>query len=269
MSDNQRLRENLSKLRALETRLGQHRISGPDAPSLMGSILREIDETILPRKVEFINDAGGVLQFEVAGRRLLRVGSGKSDEGVDLKGELFGNALSDIDSPLVSALFSKLTELLSKTETLTVISEKTEGETDPAEIGCSAESLARAWGLDLYRTTNSDFKDIVTNLVTACEDDAIAWIQLDSDKITSSGGSPDKLEPLTQISQKQIAKFDAHLMRSPGDQTTLGCLVLGPRSGDSPSLLFARYDETRAFVSISGESVSRVLTIWKELCDGN
>ncbi len=269
MSDDQRLRENLSKLRALETCLGQHRISGPDVRSLMGSILREIDETILPRKVEFINNAGGALQFDVAGRRLLRVSGGTSDEGVDLKGELIGNALSDIDSPLVSALFSKLTELLSKTEALTVISEKTEGETDPSEIGCSAESLARAWGLDLYRTAKNDFKDVVRNLVTACADDAIAWIQLDSTKTTSSGGDPDKLEPLTQISQKQIAKFDAHLMQSPGDQATLGCLVLGPRSGNSPSLLYARYDETRAFVIITGESVSRVLSIWKELCSGS
>ncbi len=268
MSDDLRLRENLAKLSTLETSLGQNRIFGPDVPSLLASMLREIDETILPRKISFLNDTGRVLQFEVAGRRLLRV-SGEIPEGGGVSGAgLLGQVLSDAEGPLMSALFDQLGDFLSETGSLLATAQKTTEASDPSEVGCSAESIAQAWGLDLYDVRDRDFSEVVEKLITACSDEAIAWIQLHSKDVTGSGGDPVHLAPLKNISEEQISDFDAHLMRNPVPQNTFGCIVLGSGLSDSRSLFFARFEDTRAFISTPNTALPRILTLWKDLCRG-
>jgi hypothetical protein len=265
MSQDQRLREQLSELGKHTTDAGQRTISGSDVGMLTTRILREVDETILPRKVIFENEIGQIFQIEAAARRILKVKFTATPTANANHDSVSGQIFSDPTGPLVAKLRHALSDFLSKTQSLTVATQKTDTQNDPSQIGCSAVSIAQVWGYDLFTSPANDAGDVLAQLIDACGESVVAWMLFDAETITAKSGDPAFLSRIAAVDPQQMVDFDAKLIRVPGEKSDFACVVFSEQTPNGTALLFARDAEKRAFICIPSAQVPAIQEVWETL----
>ena len=220
MSEAHRLQDKLAKLGAAAEGAdsGGRNIRAADKKGLLLAILHEIDEAILGRELTFLNDAGSILVFEVAARRLLGLGEQSGAAKSPSYDTILKQSFSEPSETLFDALAALLDDFLADTSKLVVRSRKLSRATDPSEIGCSAEALAHAWSLELYRGKGSASADQLDEFFAACAEISLASVQFDAENIHKKSGSKDALGRLVELAQRD----HSHL-----DKVSPRCVVLG------------------------------------------
>ena len=105
MSDFDRLKETLAKLSERE-RIGgeRRRLAGSSAEAMLASVVIEIDETILPRRLSFAVEDGATLHLAVANRRLQAMVSPAPEIVGQDTGELADRPITDVEDDAVAVL---------------------------------------------------------------------------------------------------------------------------------------------------------------------
>lgn len=154
---------------------------------LLHSLLREIDETILPRQLTLHFDQQVVAELTVSHRRLL---------SLDLTG---------VSSPVGNQ--TSITQIYAQRLRQLVLSNKGTGfriTRQPCEIGAESESCSAKLLMDTLATQQGQGR--LRSFMSTVETDAEAWVfQDDSSKKTDSFGPDDQIQRLTDLANSDAA----------------------------------------------------------------
>lgn len=178
--DEHRLKHRLARLAAAG-------ISGSDGreirsvrdQGLMSGLLREIDETILPRLLSVKNGRSDTLKIEAGNRRVLRVVDGTFGGAPGAVGKLFGANISADDKETLVVLKTVLEHFVEGSESLLITSAKIGRDVGASEIGMAATTLADTWGLSIGRSPHLEADaEVFAAFLEANAGQIIAWVRL-------------------------------------------------------------------------------------------
>jgi len=230
------------------TGLGHRRISDPDPRALSAALLRDIDETILPRHVRVSANSGRSFTLDIAGRRLLRL---------VVPGHSAPVGHPDDPVALAQAIAADLQRAVAHATELTLQTYRMDSAQDRSDVGCSAKGLADAMGLDLGTIAGEDLTDRVLRV---CMQQASAVIVIDENGHVVREIGPDQdTQRLLDMAEDHLADIADMMKHFMGRSATRGCLTLGsdPTSGDQ--VIYTVQDNTHVLARTSIEGASRLL----------
>ncbi|MFC2968010.1 hypothetical protein [Acidimangrovimonas pyrenivorans] len=192
------------------------------------AILREIDETVLGRELDFTNDAGAVLGLDVSGRRLLRVRSVPDAAFAALAGQ----ALSGTRDETAATLHGLIERFAGTSAALTVTARKLARRPQVGEeLGCAPAALAEAWQVSLTAPPRGGGLD---GFLATAAPLSRAWFVLDGDEITDQAGDDALLQRLYAAAEAGIPLPEPE----GGDAEAPVCLIQRGPDPDAPAVLF-------------------------------
>ena len=270
MSDINRLQDKLAKLGAPERADRRGRIiRAPDRNGLLRAILQTLDETILARALTFQNDSGDTLVFEAAARRLLCLGAPSGGTRAQPVDSIVGQSFPAEGGPLVDSLAALLDDFLEGTSQLFVRSAKLSRAANPADVGCSADTLAKAWSLDLYGAQENGAQDVSTTnqvekFVTACAQFSTASVRFDGDNIRQTTGEEVELGRLRDLTRLDLSHLDRLLDRCLSNADTPRCVVVRSDLPGTLSILYVASGTAKALLMVPQERVADIHALWRD-----
>ena len=184
MSDQKRLKSTLAKL-------GQgprdRRFSARDEISVLTSILTEVSETILTRRLTFSGDGGATLWIDVSNRRIITV------EGLD------ADNFAELDDDGRDNLRAKLVAALPTNGRFSVQTAPVPDGVSLDLVGVSVQSLADAWGCDLYDADPVSANLSPGSIIASLNDIAIGSVDVPGAEIGAYKGEDRWRDPLNTI----------------------------------------------------------------------
>lgn len=250
-----RLASQLTRLGAAIPRAnsGLRRLSAPDTRGLLANLLREVDETILPRRMAVETDGRVVAHLNVAARRVLQL---------DLPGRQV-SAPDQITAMFTGQLQAALTGT-TKTDATELTLRITRLTPDPnaANTGCSARKLAIAASLQIDPVQQQDSAQA---FFAAMGDFAIAWLMLDpAGTPIAADGSDIQIARLTEMAQDEIDDFDWRLEQTIPHPGAPGCILLNYSADLGFCLLYGRSDAGGFMAVLPAKSVPKIQPLWRQ-----
>lgn len=191
MSEFKRLEDKLQKLAERERgKPGPRTLAASDGEALLTRIILELDEVILPRRVNFKTPAGAVVSFAVASRRL-QAFLAPVPEAASSIANLAGIAFGAGDDETLGRLKDALLAVLGDANEVTVWAERQKPESSfPAESGVPVAGLARSWGLSLEDLADAapDPLEALARFLGHATPATAAWLRIDGEDVSGSGG---------------------------------------------------------------------------------
>ncbi|MCE8008128.1 hypothetical protein [Aestuariivita sp.] len=234
--------------------LGHRRLSAPDQRDLTAALLRDIDETILPRYVRVVANTGQRFALDIAGRRLLRLVIAGS-----------GGSVGDPGDPVEAArgLARNLERALLRATEVTLQSHRMDSSQDRSDVGSSATALAAALGLDLDAPAGEDLTD---KAMRSLRRHANAALVLDADgRITERLGEPGGAARLEALSQAHLRDIQSAMARSMATRDTPGCLILGIDATTGSYLIHASCDRARFLALVDAHRIDMLLPVLQDI----
>ena len=249
-----------SRLRRLGHRvringLGHRRLAEPDARQLTAALLRDIDETILPRQMTVTTNAGQVFSLHVAGGRILELTLPGSN----------GQFKNDDDDPDLARkhLADTLGKCLSDATELTLHNDRTDGTHDLSALGCAANALAAELGLDLDALEDECLRD---KALRRLGQHAQGLLILDSDGVLQHkhGAEPvtNRLEDLVAAHLNTLAFSLARMLE---DGQTSGCACFGTDAETGLHLVYALCEDAPVIALLDGKRMHAMLPALQDL----
>ncbi|MEM9585211.1 MAG: hypothetical protein AAGA08_19045 [Pseudomonadota bacterium] len=239
-----------------ETEDGALVLSASNTPGAMTEILHAIDNTMLPRLLEF--SVGQAAVSLVAGGRRLRAIVAVSDD-LTANDVTLDTLLSRDDEQLPNQIGALLTELNSKPGKLTLIRSVDARAAKFSDGGLDSPTLAGLWNVAL--TPPSQLGVMLAGLGAA----ALAHVEFDGAQIAAQDGENDICDHLaSETLRTEIAQMlqDIDQKRDSGQATQM--LVLPGKLPDDALLCVIRTDQTDAFIAAAGGSVPALATLWHQ-----
>lgn len=187
----QALRQTLSKLagETVAVEYGWRRIAEGQATGLLGSVIGEIGETVLPRRITLRRDGETELCLAVGNRRILRFLE-PVPAPLSADGALFGTALAEQDEDMPARVLSMLRVFCAQDRSLRVRSDWISPVEAQAGTGISAANLARAHMNAEPHDTIDDTGPAVAAFQSQVQRHCGAWVRLKAGSVdaTSGGG---------------------------------------------------------------------------------
>ncbi|MEM9970416.1 MAG: hypothetical protein AAF762_04895 [Pseudomonadota bacterium] len=194
MDDFSRLEQKLAKLRQRDRAPGEPRVLRGSPDRLLASILLEIDETILPRRLSFSTEGGETLHFAVGNRRLQAlVAPQPAVQGAEAVANV---ALKSVEDDAVPALKSVVQAVISRREVLIVSSARFADLSPPSDVGVPVDQLAKAWGVELP-SGGGDPAAGLAGFVEGLNGRVAGWLRIDGETVAAQGGAEDVVASLT------------------------------------------------------------------------
>lgn len=261
MKEKDRLQSQILKLgqSSKQTSDGKRDIlSGND---FLGSVLREIDDTILHRSLT-IASAAGSISLVAANRRLMSVNQIAGD-GMEEANALVGLSLTRPDVADLGRLRDALASLFEGADWISVESQTPQGATPGFSDGTTAAALASAWGVTLAAKTDTpsaeaevgDIEDFMGKLPTLSE----AWLRLKSGMIANEGGDPSFVAKLRAFADS--AELADLVMRLDSEEQRF--VSIGRAPDDGANLVFASDGDDSALLIVSAEKLAETRASWK------
>lgn len=264
MSDVDRLKKILAGISASE-KIDQDRwrvLPQAGASGELQPILREIDETVLPRLLNFRNGNGAGIQLDVAGRRLLRICAERGFSAPVSKSGLTDIPLSAFSETNFAKLAALLSEFTSGQSPVAVYSETSEHRRDPLDLGISTSDLAKA----LERPPVRDLPDIsptvITDFIGLCTENSCATMTFTQDKTVSQDGSERDLQMLTRIVESDLEALKRQIKKAAGTGSSVGCLLLSDGKPGQSAIVFAYSKDLMGLAS--GLTGNKFLGLWQD-----
>lgn len=258
MSDERRLAESAGKLASAGRAQAGPRELAMKGNSPLPAILREIDETLLPRSLEF-RRADGRVRLTAGNRRLVSVTGVRA--GSDVEDSLIGQELTRPGADVLGLLRDLLVSALSRPGVLTVTAEQLSDGAPAFSAGVTATSLASAWKIDLYKSTDDGEKTPASpfdGFLDAAKSNAIGWVRLQSATPTESGGDAGLVERLTAFAKAaQTASFH------PGPQADdRRFTAIGRAPGEGNCLLHVVDGDASALLMLPSKALDKARDAW-------
>lgn len=261
MTDNrdfERLTRKLKRLADTAGSIGAERRQVAEAPHLLAGLLTEVDETVLPRRLEFTTERGEALAFDAYGRRLLA-----------LRGS-WPNAVNWTDRPLgrlsgdeMAALRPVLEDRLSGASRLFVKTSPLPERRDPAASGPAAEVLAEAWDLTLDPGIGA-CRTPLDALLSGLDDPARAWLRVEDRTATAWGGPRDGVARLTRMAAETLPGLRDVVRGAEADADIHGCVILGSGPQDR-AVALAMDGRNSLIVQVAPGDLAGVSRVWRGL----
>lgn len=243
-------------------------------------LLREANETMLARSLEFRSSAGPSLTLDVAGRRVLRLTASHGLPGAEacLGAEVLEDEHKDDLIKLLQAVAAPRQELR-------VVTGPVSREGSEVSVGLPVALLADLMLIDLNVTGPDDdvpeeVEEVseprevpavhlsgagIDDFASAIGPPLIAWLIRRGDGETTSDGPEDMVSHLQAFledeSEAVVRQLDL-VSAAPGDPA---CLMLGVTLIDGHGILCARLEDSLLLGVIEGDGTQAVLTAWRGL----
>lgn len=265
MSDFARLETVLAKLRQRERAPGEGRkLSGTDVEAMMGSVVAEIDETILPRRLVFAVDGGTEVHLAVANRRLQAL----LNPAPDMPGaeDLAGVAISDGKSPVLVSLGEMFRTIIETAKTVSISSHRQQPGQFDADVGAPAGSLAKAWNVQSAEPRVVEPSEVLSAFLDQVTgDDAEAWLRIEGENVTDQAGDTDRLAALGEQAavflDSYFSKYDVLFK----DEPTATATLVSPGAAGGTSALFVEIGGLSAFVAAKQDRAAALASHWQSM----
>lgn len=263
MSDFTRLENVLVKLLRREKAAGEARkLRGVDGNALLASVVSEIDETILPRRLIFKNGDGTEVHLAVANRRLQALLSPSPE--IPGARELADVAILDGQDENLAALGEVLHGLLEQAQPIMIDARRLQAGAFDADVGAPSTGLSKAWGVEVVDTrpkVPSEILDLFLSQIT--DEDAEAWLRIEGENVTDQAGSAERLTDLGEQAavflDGYFSKFDV-LFSDDGNATAT---IVAPGAPGHTAALFVEYAGLSAFVAAKPTRVAALGSLWQ------
>lgn len=265
MSDFARLEKVLEKLRRRERAPGEGRkLSGADGATRLSSMVTEIDETILPRRLSFdLGEAGG-LHLAVANRRLQAV-LAPVPNGVSKA--LEDKKLTDAQDPEVAELGAALGDVLGVSETVS-ISTTRQKSPFPSDVGIPAPQLARIWGAKATDPADSDPGAVLSGFLESSTEHMSAWLRIEGESVTGQGGGEAEVQDLGELAanflDSYFSRFD---IAFPEPAFACGTLI-SPGGEGRGALFFVEIGNVSAIILAPSDGITGLAVKWQSMVSG-
>lgn len=250
----------LARIRAIPAvgRGGAREIGPGGAPGL-AAILREIDQTVLARRLTFANGRNGSVALLAYRRRLLRIEGVSPDGLAGEAGEISGIVLTGADDSTVARLGDLLRAFADGAAQISVLTAAPEEDAPGQANGVSAEALAAAWGVDLYGAAGPGGAVSVTGFLERCGPLATAAMLFSGGTLRDSRGSEDDLAAL-----QPVAGLRAGSVPLPGAQPRGGryFTLLRRGAGDGRLLVLAGQGDETVLILAPAAHLSGIVACW-------
>ncbi|MFQ6549516.1 hypothetical protein AADZ90_016305 [Aestuariibius sp. 2305UL40-4] len=237
---------------------GARVISRGGTPEPLQAILREIDETVLQRKLTFkaANDAS--VAMVIAGRRMQGV--------ADLSADLDGGAVSDLkmraltkdDAFLLEAFSDLMRRFAEGAEDLSVTSEPAERLGSAAEAGLSVSSLTEIWAVDMWAPPPSR----IGRFLKASRPRLDAFVQTSGEEEVGKIGETTRLTELDALLKDRAKSYGAALQTLRPDAPEVRLSIAGAAAGGSGYVALAEDGDDRAALAFRPDALSDILSAW-------
>lgn len=234
--------------------LGHRKLSESDTRALTTALLRDIDETILPRHVRVTTNAGQRFALDIAGRRLLRLVVAGS-----------GGSVGQPDDPIEAAkiLAGDLKRALLRATEITLQSARMDSAEDRNDVGSSASALAAAMGLDLDALAGESTSDKV---LRALGHHAKASLVLDGHgQETRSVGDADTIDQLRDIATAHLGDIVHAMQQTLGRAQKHGCMSFGTDQDTGAHLICARCGKTRILAWVDARRIDALMPVMQDI----
>lgn len=234
--------------------LGHRRLSESDTRGLTTALLRDIDETILPRHVRVATNAGQRFALDIAGRRLLRLVVAGS-----------GGTIGQPDDPVEAAklLAGELKRALLRSTELTLQTHRMDSAEDRDDVGCSAAALASALGLDLDAL---DGESLTDKALRALRRHASAVISVNGHgELQHHAGEADPAGRLEALARAHLRDILAAMSQAMGRGQKSGCMCLGTDGETGAQLVCALAGNTRMLALVDARRIDALLPVLQDI----
>ena len=265
MSDFARLENVLVKLRQREKAPGEDRkLSGADAEALMASLVAEVDETILPRRLIFAADTGVEIHLAVANRRLQAL----LEPAPDMPGaeELAGVAISDGKSPVLVALGDLFRTVFEATKTVAIRSQRQHPGQFDADVGAPAGGLSKAWDVKSAEPRVVEPAEVLSAFLDQVTDaDAEAWLRIEGENVTDQAGSEDRVAALGEQAAVFLDSYFGKYEALFKDEPTATATLVSPDAAGATAALFVEIGGVSAFVAAKSDRAAALASNWQAM----
>jgi hypothetical protein len=263
LSEFTRLENVLVKLRRREKAAGETRkLRGKDVDALLASVVTEIDETILPRRLIFTSGGGTQVHLAVANRRLQALLSPPPD--MPGASDLADVALADTQDTNLAKLGDMLRNVFDQAEIVTINARRLKAGAFDADVGAPSTGLSKAWGVQVVETRPKEPSEVLDHFLGQITDeDAEAWLRIEGENVTDQAGSAERLAALGEQAavflDGYFSKFDA-LYSDDGAATAT---VVAPGESGEAAALFVEFAGLSAFVAAKPARVAALASLWQ------
>jgi hypothetical protein len=242
------LKDRVRKLanRRLATSGGVRDLEGDCAETLLASLLREIDETILPRRLIVTTTDGSTIEVVVSNRRLI----GLTD-----------TEASHCDDP--KRVLDRLRSAIGQAASATVRTERTEDTPSCSHTGVSARSLLAL--LALFSGVGQDVPEPnpIPEFFAELQSQMFAWVTLSrTGRIHKKAGEVVWQARLVKLAETQLADLEAQRLQSRTSQGQPACILLNFGDENGFILLYARSDTSGFLALLTTGNVTAIQTAW-------
>ena len=262
MSEFARLEDKLAKLRQRERAPGERRkIRGADPEAILAAMVTEIDEIILPRRLNFKIDANNSLSFAVGNRRLQALLS-PPPAGIDAA--LADQELPDADDPRIAALAVGIRAALDGVESVEISTARPK-KLFASDIGVPAVQLERVWGVSTSETKPVDPSEILKGFLKGVGEDANAWLRIEGEAVAEQGGDDAQA---AELAEKTAIFLDGYFSKfeTVFPEPSLSCgTVISPGTDHERALFFIEIGDVSAVISAKPGRVLALASRWQKL----
>lgn len=265
MKDARRLKDKIAKLAESSGGIsasGRQILSTPGSGGL-DAVLREIDETILPRRLTFTCDLGTVT-LTAGNRRLMAVDEITGDRLVEAKG-IVGLSMTRPDVADLGRLRDALGLAFGSTKEIHVKSSPTENDGLSFADGTTAVALAAAWGVDLADPLSVEptEADPLEALLGAMPNVPRGWIKLEAGKPTDEGGEAQMVSDLKDFADSaDLADLD--MLATPEESRFI---AIGRAPNDGECLVFVSHAIEAALIMLPADQIDAAKAHWRSALD--
>lgn len=265
MSDFTRLENVLVKLRQRERSPGEGRkLRGPGVQALMASIVAEIDETVLPRRLVFTVDKNTELHLAVANRRLQALLSPVPE--ISGAQDLADNAFANGQDPNLETLGSVLHEAFEKAQTVSIHAHRQIAGGFDAQVGAPANALAKIWEIKDVPVRVGDPSAVLGSFLDQIgDDDAEAWLRIEGEDVTDQSGNAERLAALGEQAAIFLDGYFGKFEMLFGDEANATATVVSPGEAAQSAALFVEIGGMSAFVAANSGRVAALAAKWQLL----
>ena len=248
---------------------GRRMIAAAEGGNPLAALLREVNETILGRSLQFEADGKASLTMDVAGRRILRVTDASGVEGAEscLGVKVLSEANRDDLAGLLVAFAGGKTAL-------SVLAKPPERGGEGMSVGLPVALLADVLGVDLNQTAEDDRAKaeaapppteqlgFVSTIVAEMGEGLLAWLVQAGTADPQSGGLDEMVQHLQGFLDDEyeaLAKQLDQVALSPDDPV---CTVLGTSLLAGHSILCVRAEGEVLLGVVAGDAAGTVLRAW-------
>ncbi len=200
-----------------------------EAANPLAAIANEIDETLLPRCLNFKNDRGETMGLDVASGRVLSVAHMALQADAHDFGSLPGHAFFDADDPKCATLIRAMQVFCQDISELTVkatIVPEPQGFTN---IGVSLQTLEQQ--VMALPPAGADPQERMARFWTASRGLVLAAVRCSGGEIAETTGAPTELDHLLALARDELAEADA-------EADAPGCRALAWGGGMESSVFY-------------------------------